>query len=74
MCTIHSNYSQKNEQFGCTVKLKGNPVMGYVTYSSILDGSYLVTGAEMDFRQASMTLSCVGYSKDTAKLSSIPYE
>lgn len=74
MCTIHSNYSQKNEQFGCTVKLKGNPVMGYVTYSSILNGNYLVTGAEIDFRRSSMTLSCVGYSKDTAKLSSIPYE
>lgn len=74
MCTIHSNYTQKNEQFGCTVKLKGNPVMGYVSYQSVLDGSYWVSGAEIDFRRATMSLSCVGYSPDTAKLSSIPYE
>ena len=74
MCTIHSNYSQKHGQFGCTLHLKGNPVMGYVTYTKFLQGKYLVTGAELDFRRATMQLSCVGFSKDDAKLSDIPYE
>lgn len=74
MCTIHSNYSQKNEQFNCTVGLQGNPILGHIRYSSMLKGSFLVTGCKMDFRQAQATLSCVGYSNDTAKLSNIPYE
>lgn len=74
MCTIHSNYSQKNEKFGVTVKLNKNPILGYISYNSILDGSYLVVGAELDFKKSKATLSCVGYSQDTAKLSDIPYE
>ena len=73
MCTIHSNYTQKNSQFGCTLHLKGNPIMGYVTYNKFLQGNFLVTGAELNFRRSSMTLSCVGFSKDIAKLSDIPY-
>lgn len=74
MCTIHSNYSQKNSQFECTLHLKGNPIMGYVTYNKFLKGNFLVTGAELNFRRATMTLSCVGFSKDVAKLSDIPYD
>lgn len=74
MCTIHSNYSQKHGQFGCKLHLKGNPIMGYVTYNKFLKGNFLVTGAELNFRRATMTLSCVGFSKDVAKLSDIPYD
>lgn len=74
MCTIHSNYSQKNSQFECTLHLKDNPIMGYVTYNKFLKGNFLVTGAELDFRRSTMTLSCVGFSKDVAKLSDIPYD
>lgn len=74
MCTIHSNYSQKHGQFGCKLHLKGNPIMGYVTYNKFLKGNFLVTGAELDFRRSTMTLSCVGFSKDVAKLSDIPYD
>ena len=74
MCTIHSNYSDKNEKFGCLVKMNGNPILGHINYSSMLQGTYLVTGCSLDFRNAQTTLSCVGYSDDTALLSDIPYD
>ena len=74
MCTIHSNYSNKNEKFGCLVKMNGNPILGNINYSSMLQGTYLVTGCSLDFRNAQTTLSCVGYSDDTALLSDIPYD
>ena len=74
MCTIHSNYSQKHGRFGCKLHLKDNPIMGYVTYNKFLKGNFLVTGAELNFRRATMTLSCVGFSRDVAKLSDIPYD
>lgn len=74
MCTIHSNFSSKNEKFGCVVKMSDNPILGYIQYSPTLSGSYLVTGCNLDFKKAQTTMSCVGYSKDTAVLSSIPYE
>lgn len=74
MRTVHSNYSQKNEQFTATVKLKGNPILGHIAYSSLLSGNYLVAGAELDFKNTSAVISCVGYDKDTAQLSDIPYD
>lgn len=74
MCTVHSNFSQKNERFSVDVKLIGNPALSYLRYSPVLSGEYLVTGCDLDFRLSIAKLSAVGYSDDTAKLSDIPYD
>nr|UVM89709.1 MAG: hypothetical protein [Bacteriophage sp.] len=74
MCTVHSNFSQKNERFSVDVKLIDNPALSYLRYSPVLSGEYLVTGCDLDFRLSIAKLSAVGYSDDTAKLSDIPYD
>ena len=74
MCTIHSNYSQKNEQFSSVIKITDNPALSYVTCNPILRGQYLVTGCTLDFNAGKAKISAVGYSDDTAKLSNIPYD
>lgn len=74
MCTIHSNYSQKNEQFSSVIKITDNPALSYVTCNPILRGQYLVTGCTLDFNAGKVKISAVGYSDDIAKLSSIPYD
>lgn len=74
MCTVHSNFSQKNERFSVDVKLIGNPALSYLRYSPVLSGEYLVTGCDLYFRLSIAKLSAVGYSDDTAKLSDIPYD
>lgn len=74
MCTIHSNYSQKNEQFSSVIKITDNPALSYVTCNPILRGQYLVAGCTLDFNAGKTTISAVGYSDDTAKLSNIPYD
>lgn len=74
MCTIHSNFSQKNERFSVDLKIKGNPIMSHLSYTPVLQGEYLVQGCEMDFRAGKVRISAVGYSDDTAKLSDIPYD
>ena len=74
MCTIHSNYSQKNEKFSVGCKIAGNPVLSYIGYSPVLSGKYLVSGCDMDFRAGRVSINAIGYSMDTAKLSDIPYD
>ena len=74
MCTIHSNFSQKNERFSVTSKIAGNPMLSYITYYPVLSGEYIVAGCTIDFNKGSVNISAVGYSDDTAKLSDIPYD
>lgn len=74
MCTIHSNFSQKNERFSVTTKIAGNPMLSYITYYPVLSGEYIVAGCAIDFNKGSVNISAVGYSDDTAKLSDIPYD
>jgi hypothetical protein len=74
MCTIHSNYTTKNERFSVDINGCDNPVLSKVRYSPVLSDKYLVTGCRLDFHNAVTTLSAVGFSTDTAKLSDIPYD
>lgn len=74
MCTIHSNFTTKNERCAVIIKMTENPALGYVDYNPILSGEYLVTGCTLNFARATTNLSVVGFSEDTAKLSNIPYE
>lgn len=74
MCTIHSNYSQKNEQFSSVIKITDNPALSYVSYNPILPGQYLVMGCTLDFNAGKAKITAVGYSEDVAKLSNIPYD
>jgi hypothetical protein len=74
MCTIHSNYTIKNEQFSVDINGCDNPVMSYIGYKPVLSDKYLVIGCKLDFHNAKTTLNAVGFSADTAKLSSIPYD
>jgi hypothetical protein len=74
MCTVHSNYTVKNEKFSVDINGCDNPAMSYIEYSPILTGKYLVAGYRVDFGRAKTTLSAVGFSADTAQLSSIPYD
>ena len=74
MCSIHSNFSRKNERFSVTSKIAGNPALSHITYSPVLSGEYLVNGCELDFRAGKVRISAVGYSEDTAKLTDIPYD
>lgn len=74
MCTIHSNFTTKNERCAVIIKMADNPALGYVDYNPILSGEYLVMGCTLNFARATTNLSVVGFSEDTAKLSSIPYE
>lgn len=73
MCTVHSNFSQKNEKFSVDTKIAGNPILSYITYDPVLRGDYLVSGCSIDFKNGMARISSVGYSDDTAKLSDIPY-
>ena len=74
MCTVHSNFTTKNEKISVNVKMGGNPALGYVSYDPILSGTYLVVGCTLNFSEAKTLMTAVGYSDDTAKLSGIPYE
>lgn len=74
MCTIHSNFTTKNEKMTVDIKMTDNPALSYVSYQPILSGSYLITGCTLNFAEAKTTITAVGYSEDTAKLSNIPYE
>lgn len=74
MCTIHSNYSGKNEQFSSNLNFTKNPIMQSVTYDDVLDGTYIVTGCEINLSEATVMIEAVGFSEDTEKLSDIPYE
>lgn len=74
MCTIHSNFTTKNGKLTVDIKMTDNPALGYVDYEPILSGNYLVVGCKLDFSEAKTTITAVGYSGDTDKLSSIPYE
>lgn len=74
MCTIHSNFTTKNERCAVIIKMTDNLALGYVDYNPILSGEYLVMGCTLNFARATTNLSVVGFSEDTAKLSSIPYE
>ena len=74
MCTIHSNFSQKNERFSVTTKIANNPMLSYITYYPVLSGEYIVAGCAIDFNKGCVNISAVGYSDDTAKLSDIPYD
>lgn len=75
LCTIHSNYSQKNKLISVTVKITDNPMMRYALYASQF-GNYrfLITGCILDFNNNKCTINAVGFSEDTYKLSDIPYE
>lgn len=73
MRTIHSNFTTKNGKMMVDVKMTENPALAYISCNPILSGSYLVTGCTLDFHAGITTISAVGYSEDTAKLSSIPY-
>lgn len=74
MCTIHSNFTTKNEQMSVDIKSGANPILKYVDYAPILSAKYLVTGCEMDFAEDKITINAVGYSQDVAKLSDLPYD
>lgn len=74
MCTIHSNFTTKNERCAVIIKMTENPTLSYVDYNPILTDKYLVTGCTLNFARATTNLSVVGFSEDTAKLSNIPYE
>lgn len=74
MCTIHSNFTTKNEKVTVDVKMTDNPALSYVSCAPILSGEYLVTGCTLDYHNAKTTITAVGYSDDTARLSNIPYD
>lgn len=75
MCTIHSNYSQKNVKISSTIALTANPILTYCTYENVIQSDgMIITGARIDFYDALATITAVGYSDDVAKLSSIPYD
>lgn len=74
MCTIHSNYSHKNEQFEADIKLTDNPMMRYIAYNPILSHNYLVKSCRLDLSNAIANIKAVGFSADTDRLSDIPYE
>lgn len=74
MCTIHSNFTTKNEKMSVDVKMTDNPALSYVSCNPILSGKYLVSGCTLDFHSGKTTITAVGYSDDVAKLSSIPYD
>ncbi len=74
MCTIHSNFTTKNGKISVDIKMTDNPSLGYVSYEPVLSDKYLVVGCTPNFQEAKTTITAVGYSDDTAKLSNIPYE
>ena len=74
MCTIHSNFTTKNEKITVNIKMTGNPALSHVSCSPILSDSYLITGCTLDFYNAKATISAVSYSEDVARLSNIPYD
>lgn len=74
MCTIHSNFTTKNGKISVDIKMTDNPSLGYVSYEPVLSDKYLVVGCTLNFQEAKTTITAVGYSDDTAKLSNIPYE
>lgn len=74
MCTIHSNYTKKNEKFAVDTKIIGNPMMSHISYSNVLQGSYLVSGCSLNFIRNTVTINAVGYSNDYAKLTDITYD
>ena len=75
MCTIHSNYTQKNEMFTVTVNMTAlDKILTKVRYLPVLTGTYLVTGCRYDFFNSTTTLTATGFSSDTAQLSNIPYD
>lgn len=75
MCTIHSNYTQKNISISATVKMSENPALTYCTYKNVIqsDGMY-IEGAQLDFYNATTTISAVEFSADDARISDIPYD
>lgn len=75
MCTVHSNFTAKNEKITVDIKMSDNPILSYCTYKNVIqsDGMFIV-GATLDFHNAITTITAVGYSDDVAKLSSIPYD
>ena len=74
MCTIHSNYSQKNEKFSVSTRIAGNPILSHINYSPVLSLEYLVSGCEINFKAGKVNVSAIGYSVDMARLSDIPYD
>lgn len=74
MRTIHSNFTTKNEKSTVDVRMTDNPALSYVTYQPILSDNYLVVGCKLNFHEAVTQMTIVGFSADTAELSSIPYE
>lgn len=75
MCTVHSNYSQKNRVIGVDLKMTDNPMLLDVTYRSVFGSSaFLVLGAILDFKNAKTTIKVSDYSEDNCELSSVPYE
>ncbi|MDR1882989.1 MAG: hypothetical protein LBR26_09465 [Prevotella sp.] len=74
MCTIHSNYTAKNEKFAVDINMADNPIMSYIGYSPVLSDKYLVIGCSLDFHNAKTTINAVSFSADAARLSDIPYD
>lgn len=75
MCTIHSNHTKKNVSISVTVKMTENPTLSYCTYKNVIhsDGMY-ITGATLDFYNATATIKAEEFSADDARISDIPYD
>lgn len=75
MCTIHSNFTRKNKVISLDVHMTDNPAMRYCTYKNVIQtNGMIITGAKMDFYNATTKITAVDFSADEDKLSSIPYE
>jgi hypothetical protein len=74
LATIHSNYSTRNQNFGVDINGCENVMGKIITYSPLLEGSFMVTGCKINFADGKTSLQAVGFSEDNIYLSNIPYD